>query len=104
VVKLKKEEKCYPIVGVEAGMNDAVHVEVEVVVFDVVRVCLARIDRDLNSVDNDGFLFDRVHNHHRIFLSQPPVEGWDSHLSVANSDSIQFAGKNLFQFSSLSQI
>jgi len=95
-LKLKKEEKCYPILGVEAGMNDAIHVEVEVIVFNVVRVLLARIDRDLNAVDYNRFLFDRVHNHHRILLGQPPVEGWDSHLSVTNSDSIRPKRKNSY--------
>lgn len=103
-MRLKKENKSYPILGVKAGMNDAIHVEVEVIVFDVVRVLLARIDRDLNAVDDDWFLFDRVHNHHRILLGQPPVEGWDSHLCVANSDSICRKRKSLIQFTSLSNL
>ena len=53
---MRNEEKCYPILGVKARMNDAIHVEIEVIVFDVVRVLVARIDGDLNAVDYDRFL------------------------------------------------
>ena len=80
-------------------MNDAVHVEIEVIVFDVVRVLLARIDGDLNAVDYDRFLFDRVHNHHRILLRQPSVERWNSHRSLRFNSPKPKTKISLIQFS-----
>ena len=70
----------YSILGVEARVYDAVHVEVEVIVFDVVRVLLARIHRNRNAVNHHRFLLDGVDNHHRVLLRQPPVKRRNSHF------------------------
>lgn len=72
-------------VGVKAGVDDAVHVEVEVVEFDAVWVRSGR-------VGNGGFVFDDGLHRERIPIHQPSVECRDSHSfwAVAVTESVSF--------------
>jgi hypothetical protein len=64
-------------------MDDAVHVEVEVVELDAVGVGTAEIDGDEGAgLELHGLLLLRVGDRQRVAVSQPPVERRDSHLRV----------------------
>jgi len=65
---------------VEAGVNDAIHVEVEVVELEAVGVGPGGVDGHADALDLDGLLLHHVHHHHRVLLRQPPVERRDTHL------------------------
>ena len=60
--------KSYPIFGVETRVNDPVHVEIEIVKFQFVRVWLAGIDRNFDAIDFNRFFFDHILHHQRILL------------------------------------
>lgn len=63
----------------EAGVDNPVHVEVQVVVFDVVGVGLAGVNGDGDSIDDNRLFLNDVDHHHRVLLGQPFIEGRDSH-------------------------
>lgn len=83
---MRKVKVTNPILRMKTRMNDTVHIKIKIVIFDVVRVWLTRIDGDLNALDNNRFFLDGVDNHHRIFLCKPSIERWDSHRSLSNAD------------------
>lgn len=83
----KRISGAYSILGVEAGMNDSIHIKVEVIVFHAIRVGLGGIDGDLDAIDLHRLLFDHVHHHHRVLLRQPPVERRNPHGSLSRSRS-----------------
>jgi len=89
VIIIIESERFYPILGVEARMNDAVHIKVKVVICLVFHTC---VDRDLNVIDNHRFFLHGVHNEPRIFLCEKSVEGWDSHLSIARYSKNEHCG------------
>lgn len=61
-------------------MDDPVHVEVEVVEFEPVRVRPPQIDGDEDpSVDLHGLLLDHVRDRERVPIREPSVERWNSH-------------------------
>jgi hypothetical protein len=62
-------------------VNDAIHVEVEVVELDAVGVGAAEVDGDEGAgLELDGLLLLRVRHRQRVAVRQPPVERRDSHL------------------------
>jgi len=66
---------------VEAGVNDAIHVEVEVVELEAVGVGAAEVDGDEGAgLELHGLLLLRVRHGQRVAVRQPPVERRDSHL------------------------
>jgi hypothetical protein len=64
---------------VEAGVDDAVHVEVEVVELEPVGVGVGGVHGHLDAVNLHALLLHHVHHHHRVLLRQPPVERRDPH-------------------------
>ena len=61
-------KKTYPVFRVEARMDDTVHVKVEIIVFEIVRVRFAGVHRDLDSLDFDSLFLDDVRYYQRILL------------------------------------
>lgn len=68
----------YPILRMEARVNDAVHVKVQVVVF-AIRVWFGRVHRHLDPVNELHLVLYHVDNDERVLVCQPAVEGRDSH-------------------------
>lgn len=64
----------------EAGVDDPVHVEVEIVEFDAVRVWTARVDGTGDTIDDCGHLFEHVDHRERVSLHQPSIECGNSHF------------------------
>ena len=77
--------KMYPIFGVKTWMNDSIHVEVEIIEFEAVRVWFTGVHRNRDAVDHDGLFFDDIDHHQRILLRQPPIESRNSHCRIAPS-------------------
>lgn len=76
----------YAALGVEAGVDDAVHVEVEVVELEAVGVGAAEVDGDEGArLELHGLLLHRVRHRLRVPVRQPPVERRDSHLAGSPS-------------------
>lgn len=81
--KIYIQGEAYPILRVEAGVDDPVHVKVEIIVLEPVRVRLGGIDRDLHAINLDLLLLHHIHHHHGILLRQPAVERRDSHCAAS---------------------
>lgn len=61
-------------------MDDAVHVEVEIVEFDAVRVRSGGIHRKGEAIGADSrLLLDHVHYRERVAVREPPIERRHSH-------------------------
>lgn len=61
-------------------MNDAVHVQVQVVELHSVGIWRGRVNRQRNAVVGDGwFLFDYIGDREWVTVGEPPVKSWDSH-------------------------
>jgi len=68
-------------------MDDAVHVQVEVVVLDAVRVGLARVGVHARVPDEFRHSFSSIHNGLGVSLHQPAVQPGNSHLMPSFSAS-----------------
>ena len=64
----KGMKKTYPVFRVEARMDDTVHVKVEIIVFEIVRVRFTSINRDLDALDFDSLFLDDVRHYQRVLL------------------------------------
>jgi hypothetical protein len=76
--------------GVKAGVDDAIHVEVEVIEFDAVWVLSGRVQKV-------GFVFDDGRHRERVPLHQPSVECRYSHSfwAVTATESVCFTFKRV---------
>lgn len=63
----------------EARVHDAVHIKIEVVELDAVRVRPARVDWNLDAIDDNGSFFADLHHREGVPIDQPPVESGNSH-------------------------
>jgi len=71
---------------VEAGVDDAIHIEVEVVELEAVGVGAAEVNGDEGAgLELHGLLLLRVGHRQRVAVRQPPVERGDSHLRLTCS-------------------
>ena len=69
----------HPVLGVEARVNDTIHIQVQVVELDAVRVRRAGVHGTRRAVGLPGLILDDVLDDEGVFLRQPAVEGGDSH-------------------------
>lgn len=80
-----EEEHAHPSIGVEAGVDDAVHVQVEIVEFEAVRVRLGEIQGKGGAAHAlGGLLLDHVRDRERVAIGEPSVEGRNSHTSSSS--------------------
>jgi hypothetical protein len=71
----------------KARVDDAVHVQVQVVKLDAVGVGLRRVDRGdqrsaragVGASEHARSILDAVDDDFWVALAEPAVEGWDSH-------------------------
>lgn len=72
-------QKTYPILGMETGMNDPIHVQVEVIIFQLIRVRHGRVNRNLHIADHLYLFFYHINHRQRVLIRQPAVKRRDSH-------------------------
>ncbi|RWW35014.1 hypothetical protein BHE74_00035410 [Ensete ventricosum] len=80
-----EEENAHPSFGVEARVDDAVHVQVEIVEFEAVRVRLGEIQGKGGTAHAlSGLLLDHVRDRERVAIGEPSVKGRNSHTSSSS--------------------
>jgi hypothetical protein len=70
----------YPIFWVETGVDDAIHVKVQIVILYPIWIRLSCIDWNLHALDDTLLFFNDVYHNKRILVRQPPIKSRDSHL------------------------
>ena len=73
-------------VRVKTRVNDAVHVQVQVVELHAVGIRFRRVDWKRNAVVADGGVFlDDIGDGERVPVGEPPVKRWHSHSKLKSS-------------------
>lgn len=75
-----RQTEVYPVFRMKARVDDAVHVQVEVVELDAVRVRPGRVYWDPDPIDHYGSFFADLHHGKGVTVDQPPVKSRNSHL------------------------
>lgn len=74
------EKQTYSVFGVEARMNDSVHIQVQVVELCAIGIGLRGVYGDFRSIDPFWHLFDAVDNDLGVFLAQPSIKRGNTHF------------------------
>ena len=74
----KVKRSMYLAVRMKTGMNDAVHVQVQVVELHAIRIRFRNIN---SAVAAGGVLLHNVDDRERVPIREPPVKRWHSHIS-----------------------
>lgn len=70
----------YPIFRMETGVDDVIHIKVQIVELNPAWIRLSYINWNLNALDDMLLFFNDVYHNKRILVRQPTIKGWDSHL------------------------
>ena len=62
-----------------AGMNDAIHVQIEIVKLHVIRIGFGRVNWGLDAIHHLRLLLHAMNDDGREFPAQPPEKGRNSH-------------------------
>ena len=62
------------VFGMAARVDDAVHVEIEIVILDAVGILLRVVHRDLDAVDNARHLFNHLGRELAVLVGEPPEQ------------------------------
>lgn len=73
------------VFGVEARVDDPIHVEIEVVELYAVRVRARGVGGDSDAIDDLGSFLDHLHDGEGVAVDEPTVECGDPHCFFLDS-------------------
>ena len=79
------------VLRMKARMNNPVHIQVQVVKLDPVRIGLRGVDRHLDATDTVGHVLDAVHDGLRVAVGQPLEERRNSHGMISTEFIVFFS-------------